>query len=732
MSESNNRIEKIELEIGGKKLTIETGRVARQADGAVTVRLADTMILATCVCSKEKKKEREGQKPQDFLPLTVDYREKAYAAGKIPGGFFKREGRPSEKEVLSARLIDRPLRPLFPEGYFNEVQVMVMVLSSDQENDADILGIIGASQALLLSQIPFDQPIGAVRIGRIDQKRVVNPTFSELEESDINLVVAGTEESIIMVEGACQEISEDELLLALELGHQEIKKIIQVERELAQRCGQPKEKVEVVSPDPELLKLTEALTLDKIKEANHTTDKTARQKILDDLYQDTIQKLSERFARPTTDDQTMVGQEKVWSPEKETEVFKILQEIERREMRRMMVETGRRIDGRDDKTVRPISCEIGVLPRTHGSALFTRGQTQCLAVTTLGTKMDEQRIDDLEGESTKSYMLHYNFPPFSVGESRPVRGPGRREIGHGALAERSIQSVIPKEEVFPYTVRIVSDILESNGSSSMATVCGSSLSLMDAGVPIKAPVAGIAMGLIKEHDNTVILTDILGVEDHFGDMDFKVAGTREGITAFQMDIKISGLELELIKRALVQAKDARLYILDVMEKTIAKPRPELSVYAPRIVILKIKVDKIGEVIGPGGKMIRSIIEKSGAKIDIEDDGTIFIATPDQKALEIAQDLIMKLIEEPEINKVYTGKVKRIMPFGAFVEILPGQEGLVHISELDSKRVQNVEDIVKMGDEIPVKVIGIDSDGKIKLSRKACLPHTTMSVRKKLD
>ncbi len=699
--------ETVELEIGDKILYFETGKVAKQADGSATVRLGDTMILAAVVGAKELPEEKK-----NFLPLFVDYREKAYAAGKIPGGFFKREGRPSEKEILSARLIDRSLRPLFPDEYYYDIQIMVMVLSSDQENDGDVLGINGASIALCISQIPFENPVGAVRMGRINQKYVVNPTFSELDQSDINLVMAGTEKNIIMVEGNCNEVSEDELLTAMELGHQEIKKIIQIQKDLVKRCGKSKMKVEMPAQNQELISEAKVLAQEKIEEANHTSDKLIRQGILDDLKKTITEKLKEKF------------------PESEPEIESILEDLEKEDMRKMILETGIRVDGRDPTVIRPISCEVGILPRTHGSALFTRGQTQSLVATTLGTKMDEQTVDDLEGESSKSYMLHYNFPPFSVGEIKPIRGPGRREIGHGVLAERAIQPMIPSEESFPYTIRLVSDILESNGSSSMATVCAGILSLMDAGVPIKAPVAGIAMGLIKEDDKLVILSDILGLEDHFGDMDFKVTGTKKGITAFQMDVKISGLELEIIRQALSQAKEGRLHILNIMEQTIDRPRPELSVYAPRIIILKIKQEKIGEVIGPGGKIIRSIIEQTGAKIDIEDDGSIFIATPDQKAAEMAQDLILKLVEEPEVGKIYNGKVKKIMPFGAFVEFLPGQEGLIHISELDFKRVSRVEDILKMGDEVKVKVIGIDSDGKVKLSKKACLKPDSNGIKKR--
>ena len=688
-------VERVEIDLGGKSLTIETGKVAKQAHGATTVRLGDTMILATVVEAKEVDEE------QDFFPLFVDYREKTYAAGKIPGGFFKREGRPSEKEIVSARLIDRSLRPLFPDGYFNEVQIMVMVLSSDQENDADILGLVGASAALGLSPIPFYESIGAVRVGRINNRFIVNPLFSELDESEMNLVVAGTKDYINMVQGGCQEVSEEDLLAALKFGHEKIKLIVEIQEQLLAGCGKPKRKVEPPPKNPELVEAVTSMAQEKIKEANRSPDKPERQNKLDELLDWVTLELLEKF------------------PESERQIAAILQELEKEDIRKMILTEGKRVDGRDIHQIRPISCEVGVLPRTHGSAIFTRGQTQSLAVTTLGTKMDEQRVDDLEGESTKSYMLHYNFPPFSVGEIRPIRGPGRREIGHGVLAERAIQPVVPKEELFPYTIRIVSDILESNGSSSMATVCGGTLSLMDAGVPIKAPVAGVALGLIKEGEEVAILSDILGVEDHVGDMDFKITGTRKGITAFQMDLKMAGIDLSLLNQALKRAKEGRLHVLDIMEQTIAKPRPQLSAYAPRIIILKVKPDKIGEIIGPGGKIIRGIIEQSGAKIDIEDDGSIFIASVDQKAGELAQELILKLTEEPEIGKEYMGKVKRVMPFGAFVEILPGQDGLVHISELDTGRVNRVEDVLNVGDEVKVKIIGIDVDGRIKLSRKAC-------------
>lgn len=686
----------VEFEVGGRTLTIETGKVAKQADGAVTVRYGDSMILATAVVAPEVREE------QDFFPLTVDYREKAYAAGKIPGGFFKREGRPSEKETLTSRLIDRPLRPLFPEEFLNEVQILVSVLSSDQENDGDVLGMIGASAALAISKIPLSEPIGAVRIGRVNQEWVVNPTHTQLDESDLNLVAAGTDDNIMMVEGGCSEISETELLQALELAHREIKRVIEKINELAGECGNSKMEVKKPEINPELVKEVTNSAQSQIDQANRVHEKSARQDALDKIKEKILETLKEKY------------------PESENTIVNVLHALEKDSVRKMILEENLRTDGRNSDTIRPITCEIGILPRTHGSALFTRGQTQSLVATTLGTKMDEQRIEDLLGESTKSYMLHYNFPPFSVGEVRPNRGPGRREIGHGALAERAIEPVIPKDELFPYTIRIVADILESNGSSSMATVCGGSLALMDAGVPIKTSVAGIAMGLVKGDKKSVVLTDISGIEDHLGDMDFKVSGTRQGITAFQMDVKAAGIGLEILKQALEQARVARLEVLNTMDRTISAPRPELSVYAPRITSIKIKPEKIGEVIGTGGKIIRAIIEQSGAKIDIEDDGTVYIAATNPESAEKAKQMIMKILEEPEMGKVYLGKVKKVTTFGAFVEIIPGQEGLVHISELEFRRVHKVEDVVNVGDEVQVKVIGIEPDGKIRLSRKATL------------
>jgi len=687
-------------------LTIETGRMAKQAGGSVLVRLGDTMVL-TAVTGAPTPSSYE---QRDFLALSVDYREKSYAAGKVPGGFFKREGRPSEKEILSARLCDRPLRPLFPEGFTDEVQVMIQVLSSDQENDGDILGIIGASAALALSSIPFNVSVGAVRVGRVDGRFVVNPRFSDLDRSDVNIVIAGTSEFINMVEGGAQEIAEKDMLEALAFGHEHIKEICRVIDSIKEKNGQPKTEFTPVEKDPALVESVKKLAGEKITSANRIKDKHERINAFNALATEIVDSLAERFPESGNNKKAIIG------------------EIEKEDLRKMILDENIRSDGRGFEDIRDISVEVGILPRTHGSALFTRGQTQALVVTTLGTKMDEQKIDDLLGESFKSFMLHYNFPPFSVGEVRPARGPGRREIGHGALAERALEPVVPAEGTFPYTIRIVSEILESNGSSSMATVCGGSLSLMDAGVPIKSPVAGIAMGLVKEGDRMAILTDILGAEDHLGDMDFKVAGTAQGITAFQIDIKIAGLTLDIMEKALAQAHRARLRILEIMNETISVPRSELSQYAPRIITFKVPVDRIGEIIGPGGKMIRSIIELTGAKIDIEDDGTVLIASVDQLAGEAARDRILELIEEPEVDKIYVGKVKRIAAFGAFIGILPNVDGLLHISEIDHYRVNRVEDVLNVGDEVKVKVISIDEDGKVRLSRKALLPRSERADR----
>lgn len=688
---------KKEKEIGGRTLSIETGRVAKQASGAVLVRYADTMVLATVTCSKEP---REGI---DFFPLSVEYQERTYAAGRIPGGFFKREGRPSEKEILSARLIDRPLRPLFPKEFKNDVQVAIFVLSHDQENDADILGAFGASAAVSISDIPFDGPIASVRVGKIGDEWILNPTFKQLDESSMELVISGSYDSILMVEGESQEISEQEMLEAIKFGHENIKEMIDLQREFFKEIKIAK--FEVTPPEiPDgLAKEVEKEVLPKVQEAVKIQEKKSRHEKISETKKELLEKLGEEY-------EPYHGY-----------INEILEEIEKTEVRSMILKDNLRLDGRGLNDIRRITCEVGVLPRAHGSALFTRGQTQSLGAVTLGTKIDEQFVETLEGESSKSYMLHYNFPPFSVGEVRPYRGVGRREVGHGNLAERSLKTVLPSEESFPYTIRIVSDILESNGSSSMASVCSGSLSLMDAGVPTKCHVAGIAMGLIKEDKEVRILTDILGDEDHLGDMDFKVAGTREGITAFQMDIKISGITFEIMAEALEKAKNARNKILDIMEKAIESPRSDISQYAPRILTVAIPSEKVGLVIGPGGKTIRGIIEETGVKIDIEDGtGVAVIASSDVKAAEAAKKKIEALIEDPTIGKDYEASIKKITNYGAFAEFMPGKEGLIHISELDTSRVGAVTDIVKVGDKVMVILKNIDREGRYDLSRKEYL------------
>lgn len=690
---------KKEFEWNGRIFQIEAGDLAKQASGSVRVQYGETVVLVTAVVSKAP---REGI---DFFPLMVDYQEMTYAAGRIPGGFFKREGRPSEKEILTSRLIDRPLRPLFPKGYLNEVQIVATVLSADGENDPDILGMIGASAALEISDIPFCGPIAGVRVGRIDGKLVCNPINTELKKSELDLIVAGNREGIVMVEGGASFISEDVMLEALIFGHQSLQKILEIQEEIKREIGKPKIILSTPVVDGELKEKVSPFAADRMREALQVSNKAERHKAMDDLYLEAVEKFS--------------GE----NGEKKNEVTMIFSDLEREIVRNTILKVKRRIDGRGLKDIRPIDCRVGVLPRTHGSALFTRGETQVLAVTTLGTSSDEQRIDSLMGETYKSFMLHYNFPPFSVGEVKPLRGPSRREIGHGALAERSIARILPDNDNFPYTIRIVSEVLESNGSSSMATVCGSSLSLMDAGVPVKTAVAGIAMGLIKEGNEVAVLTDILGDEDHIGDMDFKVSGSREGITGFQMDIKITGLTHEIMREALAQAREARIFILDKMAEAIEKPRPALSSHAPRIVTIMVKQDKIRDVIGPGGKTIRGIIEQTGVKIEIDDTGKANIASNDLKSLEKAIQIIKDLTQEAEVDKIYLGKVKKIVDFGAFVEILPGTDGLVHISQLAQGHVKNVRDVLQEGDEVVVKVLEIDRQGKIKLSRKEALGCT---------
>lgn len=689
-------IERVSVTIGGKELSLEVGRLAKQADGAVYVRYADTAVLVTA-CS-----EKEGRTDVGFLPLTVDYREYTYAAGKIPGGFFKREGKPTEKEVLTSRLIDRPLRPLFPEGYTSETQVIALVLSADLENNPDVISIVGASTALYTSPIPFSKPIGAVRIGLVDGQLVINPTNSQLKQSQLNLVVAGTEEAIVMVEAGAEEVSEEVIVDALDFGHAAIKQIVAAQKELYEKLNVKKREAVRKEPDAELYKQIEEKYSGAIGEALHTKGKLASYGKLDEIKQSIIEAIPEE------------------EEEKRAQASGMFTQVLEKVFRNEVLNLRKRPDGRAFDQVRPIGCEVSLLPRTHGSALFTRGETQALVTVTLGTAEDEQRLDALEGDISKRFMLHYNFPPFSVGEVSFLRAPGRREIGHGALAERAILSVIPPEEKFPYTIRIVSDILESNGSSSMATVCGGILALMDAGVPIKAPVAGVAMGLVKEDNNYAILTDIAGAEDHHGDMDFKVAGSRTGITALQMDIKISGVTRQILSEALEQAKRGRLHILDKMLEAISVPRPELSSYAPRIITIQIPTSKIGEVIGTGGKTIRGIVEQTGAKIDIQDDGRVSIASVDAESAQKAIKIIKDLTEEAEIGKNYLGRVVRLADFGAFVEIFPGTDGLLHISEVAEHRIKNIRDELKMDQQILVKVIGIDDQGKIRLSRKAVL------------
>ncbi|MBZ0154762.1 MAG: polyribonucleotide nucleotidyltransferase [Alphaproteobacteria bacterium] len=695
-----------ELEIKGKRLIIETGQMARQSGGAVVTKYGDTVVLATAVADKRVK---EGL---DFFPLTVDYQEKTYSAGKIPGGFFKREGKPSEKEVLTSRLIDRPLRPLFPKGFYSETQVIVSVLSYGEENVSDILGVIGASAAVHISDIPFGGPVGAVRVGRLDGALVINPDLAESDSLDLNLVVAGTADAVIMVEGGGAEVSETVLLEAIDFAHQEIKRIVGLQNELKEKVGKEKRPVTPVEESAELKAEVRAFVAERMKEAIRIPGKLRRQEALDIVLEDAIKHLN-----------TPEKAEKLFGDagkDLTRDIANLFDGYEKEIVRNTILQEGVRSDNRKPDEIRHISCHMGFLPRAHGSALFIRGETQALVASTLGTADDEQKIDSLEGEMYKTFMLHYNFPPFSVGEVKPLRSPGRREIGHGALAERALKYVIPSKEVFPYTIRIVSDILESNGSSSMATVCGATLSLMDAGVPIAAPVAGIAMGLIKEGDQVVVLTDILGLEDHLGDMDFKVAGTENGITAFQMDVKIGGVSREIMQNALEQARRGRLHILGKMKEAMPSPRAGLSPHAPRIYTLKIKQEKIRDVIGTGGKVIRGIIEQTGVKIDIDDSGTVNIASSDEASAQKAIEIINGIIAEAELNKIYKGKVVRITDFGAFVEILPGVDGLLHISQISEKRVAKVTDELNVGDEVLVKVIEIDNQGRVRLSRKEAM------------
>ncbi len=697
----------VETELKGKKLFLETGFLAKQSDGSVVVKYGDTHVLCTVVSEKNQKENL------DFVPLTIDYQEKAYAAGKIPGGFFKREGKPTDREVLISRLIDRPIRPLFPEGFNFETQGIASVLSYGDENIADILSIIGISAALTISHIPFEGPVGAVRVGRIENTFIINPDNEEIEKSDINLVVAGTEKAVTMVEGGGNEISEDTLTDALKFAHEHIKQIVEVQKELQRKAGKEKKQLEEKEEKKSLKEAVIKIVADRLENALFIKSKLERQQTINELLNETITSLNiedikREIYNDTTKDLTL-------------EITKIFEKILESTIRKNIIEKGLRVDGRKPDEIRDIICKIGILPRVHGSAIFTRGETQALVATTLGTSEDEQKIDSLEGEAFKTFMLHYNFLPFSVGEVKPLRGPGRREIGHGYLAERALSYVIPSKEEFPYTIRVVSDILESNGSSSMATVCGATLSLMDAGVPIKAPVAGVAMGLIQEKDKTVILTDILGMEDHYGDMDFKVAGTEKGITAFQMDVKISGISYEIFGEALQQAKKARLHILQKMAEEISEPKKELSPFAPRIYKLQVKPEKIRDIIGVGGKVIKGIIEETGVKIEIQDkDGVVKIASTNEASALKAIEIIKGITQEAEVGRIYMGKVSKIVDFGAFVEILPGVEGLLHISQIAEKRIQKVTDVLKLGEQVPVKVIEIDEQGRARLSRKEAL------------
>ena len=694
-------MKKYQYKLAGRPLIIETGKMAKQANGAVMVRYGDTVVLVTAVVSPQP---REGI---DFFPLLVDYEEKLYAVGKIPGSFLRREGRPTESAILAARTIDRPIRPLFPDGFRNDVQVVATVLSVDPDCPADTTAMIGASAALSISEIPFQGPIAGVHVGRVNGEFVINPTSKQAELSDLDLIVAGSKDAIMMVEAGAKEVPEEQILEAILFGHEEIKKLVAFQEEIKAEIGKEPLAVELYEPDPEIVEAVKAFATEKLIAALTTSEKLEREALIDQVKEETHQHFLDNLG------------EEVYA-EKARDISTALDAIIKNEVRRMIVEERKRVDGRELDEIRPISCEVGVLPRTHGSGLFTRGQTQVLSVVTLGRSSEEQILEGLEDEESKRYIHHYNFPAYSVGEVKPMRGPGRREIGHGALAERALLPVIPSEEEFPYTIRVVSEVLESNGSTSQASVCGSTLALMDAGVPIKKPVAGIAMGLVKYQDQFTILTDIQGLEDHLGDMDFKVAGTRDGVTAVQMDIKVSGISKEILQEALAQARKGRLFILDKMAEAIAEPRPELSAYAPRMITMTIDPDKIRDVIGPGGKMIRKIIEETGVEIDIEDDGRVFISSMDSKAGEEAKAIIERLTSDVEVGKTYLGKVVRIMNFGAFVEILPGKEGLVHISQLALERVAKVEDVVNIGDEILVKVIEIDRQGRINLSRKALL------------
>jgi polyribonucleotide nucleotidyltransferase len=685
------------IDWSGRKLTVEIGQLAKQANGAVLVRYGDTVVLCTATASKEAK-------GVDFFPLTVNYEERLYAVGKIPGGFIKREGRPSEKAILASRLIDRPIRPLFPEGFRNEVQVVSMVMSVDQDCSSEMAAMFGSSLALSISDIPFEGPIAGVTVGRLDDQFIINPTVEQLEKSDIHLIVAGTKDAINMVEAGANEVPEETILEAIMFGHEEIKRLIAFQEEIVEKIGKEKMEVELYKIDEELEKRVREMALADLLQAIQVPEKHAREDAINEVKEKTVAIFEEEEA----DEETI------------KQVKEILHKLVKEEVRRLITEEKVRPDGRKIDEIRPLSSSVGILPRTHGSGLFTRGQTQALSICTLGALGDVQILDGLGVEESKRFMHHYNFPPFSVGETGPMRGPGRREIGHGALGERALEPVIPSERDFPYTIRLVSEVLESNGSTSQASICASTLAMMDAGVPIKSPVAGIAMGLVKSGDNYTVLTDIQGMEDALGDMDFKVAGTEKGVTALQMDIKIKGLSREILEEALKQARKGRLEILKSMLATISEPRKQLSPYAPKILTMVINPDKIRDVIGPSGKQINKIIEETGVKIDIEQDGTIYISSVDEGMNKKAKKIIEDIVREIEVGQMYLGKVKRIEKFGAFVELFNGKDGLVHISELAEERVGKVEDVVSVGDEILVKVMEIDKQGRVNLSRKAVL------------
>ncbi|MBL7131485.1 MAG: polyribonucleotide nucleotidyltransferase [Candidatus Omnitrophica bacterium] len=686
--------ERIEVLFGGQNIIVETGKFANQADGTVTVCYGGTVVLVTACVSKEPRENKS------FLPLFVEYQEKTYAAGRIPGGFFKREGRPSAKEILTARLIDRPIRPLFPKGFYYDVQIMSIVLSSDGEYDPDILALIGASSALTISQIPFSGPIGAIRVIKVNGEFLINPTYKQRQECDLDLVVVGTRDGVIMLEGKAGQVSEEVVTETIDFAFKNLQMIIDLQDTLAKKCAKDKMSFEPQLVGEELISKIKNSSLEKIKEICKIGNKEQREEAICILQKELEVGLVVEGGDVVKED-----------------IATVIDEIISEEVRTIILNKNIRIDSRNLDDIRSISCEVGVLPRTHGSGLFTRGQTQSLSTTTLGTRSDEQMIDALEGETFKTFMLHYTFPPFSVGEVKPVRGPGRREIGHGALAEKSLSVVMPSKSEFPYTVRVVSEILESNGSSSMATVCAATLALMDAGVPISEPVAGVALGLVKEGNKHVILTDINGLEDHYGDMDFKVAGTKKGITAIQLDLKIECVDLELLKSAFEQSRKARVIILDKMQQVISAPRSDISNFAPRIVSLKIKQEKIGELIGPGGKTIRKIIAASGATIDIEDDGTVMVASTVAENSNKAIELINAIVQEIEVGQIFNAKVKRITKFGAFCELPSGKDGLVHVSEFTDKFIKSVDEVAKIGDEIKVKVIEIDELGRINLSKK---------------